>query len=306
MLYTRSMITGLHIEPTNICTLKCAACSRTHFISDWPKQWENHSLDVDDLLTFLDIDLDGMFIRLCGNYGDPIYHPDFEYFVQRLKSRKSTLEIVTNGSHKSRQWWEHLVRQLDHEDRVVFSIDGLPENFQQYRVNGHWPTISDAISVCVASPVQTTWKYIPFAFNEHCIDQARILSQSMGMDQFRVHKSNRFDRPETVIFQPRRDFTDDQTQNRVAFKKDQEQDINPRCAKGHEHYISAQGQYTPCCYIGEHHFYYKTIFGKNRSSYDIKNNTLTGLLELEQTKNFYQNILIDKHKVCQFSCARVD
>ena len=303
MLYTRYMITGLHIEPTNICTLKCPACSRTQFISDWPNQWQNHNLDVDDLLAFLDIDLKGMKILLCGNYGDPIYHPDFEYFVQRLKSRKSTLEIVTNGSYKSRQWWEQLVKHLDDEDRVVFSIDGLPENFQKYRVNGHWPTISDAISVCAASQVQTTWQYIPFAFNEHFIDQARVLSESLGIDKFVVHKSNRFDRKETMIFQPRQDFTNQQTQNRLAFKKNQEQFISPRCSTGDQHFISAQGQYTPCCFIAEHNFYYKTIFGKDRSFYDIKNKTLTEILQQAKTQNFYQNIQIDKPKVCQFSCS---
>lgn len=302
LLYTH-MITGMHIEPTNICTLKCPGCSRTQFISDWPNRWQNHSLDVDDLLVFLDIDLKGVLLNLCGNYGDPIYHPNFEYFVQRLKANGARLQIITNGSHRSAQWWTNLVRHLDIHDHVMFSIDGLPGNFQQYRINGDWPTISDAISICVDSPVTTTWKYIPFSFNEHCIEQARILSESMGIDKFAISKSNRFDRPDTVIFRPSQDLTHGQTQNRIEFKQNREQQIQPKCQQGGEHFISAQGYYMPCCFVGEHRFYYKTVFGRDQSSYDIRNHTLTEILQQNQTKNFYQNILSDKPKVCQFSCS---
>ena len=77
------MITGFHIEPTNICTLKCEGCARTRFIDQWPQHWHNHSLDIDQLLNFLDVDLSTKTIKLCGNYGDPIYHPDFINFVKK-------------------------------------------------------------------------------------------------------------------------------------------------------------------------------------------------------------------------------
>ncbi len=85
------MISGLHIEPTNICTLKCPGCARTRFLDQWPQHWKNHSLDVDQLLKFLDIDLSNLDIVLCGNYGDPIYHPDLIDFVTKLSSDTHTL-----------------------------------------------------------------------------------------------------------------------------------------------------------------------------------------------------------------------
>jgi organic radical activating enzyme len=99
---------GLHIEPTNICTLKCPECSRTKFLDKWSNHWKNHSLDVDQLLNFLDIDLNQVPILLCGNYGDPIYHPDFINFVAKLKQKGAVLQIVTNGSYKKESWWEEL------------------------------------------------------------------------------------------------------------------------------------------------------------------------------------------------------
>jgi hypothetical protein len=40
---------GFHIEPTNICTLKCPRCARTKFIEKFPQKWKNSNLDLQDL-----------------------------------------------------------------------------------------------------------------------------------------------------------------------------------------------------------------------------------------------------------------
>ena len=117
-------ITGFHIEPTNICTLKCSGCARTRFIDQWPQHWKNHSLDINELLTFIDINLVGMKITLCGNYGDPIYHPNFIELVTRLKARGAVISMVTNGSYKTQEWWEQLVSNLTSNDTITFSVDG--------------------------------------------------------------------------------------------------------------------------------------------------------------------------------------
>ena len=96
------VVQGIHLEPTNICTLKCPGCPRTRFINQWPKNWKNHSIDTHALLRFLDIELSGVKISLCGNYGDPIYHPDLAGLVRGLKNRGAAISIVTNGGHRHR------------------------------------------------------------------------------------------------------------------------------------------------------------------------------------------------------------
>ena len=117
-------IDGFHIEATNICTLKCAGCARTRFINQWPQHWQNHSLDINQLLNFLDIDLTGRTILLCGNYGDPIYHPNFIEFVSKLKRAGITLLITTNGSYRTKSWWQELVSHLDSQDIIKFYENG--------------------------------------------------------------------------------------------------------------------------------------------------------------------------------------
>jgi MoaA/NifB/PqqE/SkfB family radical SAM enzyme len=303
-------VKGFHVEPTNICTLKCPGCSRTQFIEDWPGRWKNHSLSIDALDRFLDIDLSGKKITLCGNYGDPIYHPDLIGLVALLKIRGADIDIITNGSYRDRDWWHDLVSVMTQQDRIMFSIDGVPENFTQYRINADWRSIAVGIEVVVRSPVRTVWKFIPFAFNQDQIEIARELGQQLGIDDFLVTPSNRFDRPDTMIFRPDParaypDFVSSQLPYRIDHKQGKPSKVDPKCSDQMQHYISADGHYTPCCFIAEHRFYYASMFGKNKNCFNIVDQTLTQILSQPKTIEFYRSITSESPKVCQFSCPLV-
>lgn len=297
------LIKSLHIEPTNICTLKCAGCARTQFIRQWPNHWKNHSIDTDSLLKFLDIDLSQVRINLCGNYGDPIYHPDFLNLVQSLKSRRAPISITTNGSYRTAEWWENLTKEMDKQDSVIFSIDGLPNTFTQYRANADWPSIQEAIKICVAAGVRTVWKFIPFCFNQQDISTAQELSKDLGISQFTVVPSDRFDQ-DTDHLRPDPDLLGERwfAQQAIKTQATAINDVAPKCHKGHEHFISAEGYYCPCCYIADHRFYHKMFWGKDKRSYDIQHTTLTQLLARDQVMKFYQNIDKNPPLVCQYNC----
>ena len=292
-------IAGFHIEPTNICTLKCSGCARTRFIDQWEQHWHNHSLDVDKLLNFLDVDLSGMAVTLCGNYGDPIYHPDFINFVKKLKNQNVNLTIATNGSYKKPTWWQELVECLTDKDKITFSIDGTPENFTQYRVNGDWESIKLAIEVCTKSQVRTIWKYIPFSYNQKDIDDVEKLSRELGIDKFKIERSDRFDE-KTDYLKPDANYIGQNYQSQIKWKNSQTGTVAPRCQKGLDHFITADGFYSPCCFLADHRFYYKTPFGKNKKNYDITKTTLSEILNSKETVEFYQNL--QSHSGCQFNC----
>lgn len=293
-------ITGFHIEPTNICTLKCAGCARTRFIQQWPSHWKNHSIDPAALFKFLDIDLTGKKISLCGNYGDPIYHSDLVSIVKEFKNRGATVSIVTNGSYRSEDWWQELCKLFTDQDRVYFSIDGLPENFINYRVNADWESIKVGIDICASSKAKTIWKYIPFSFNQDDIDRARQLSSDLKMDFFRIECSDRFD-SKTDYLKPTDALIGTRYAQQVDFKNHAElRPINPKCSNCQEHYISAEGFYMPCCFIGDHRFYYKTQFGKHKKDFSIHGQTLSQILDQPAIIKFYQNL--NEHSVCQYNC----
>jgi len=295
------LVHGIHLEPTNLCTLKCSGCARTRFINQWPQHWHNHSVDVSDLMQFLDIDLRGLVVTMCGNYGDPIYHPDLLELIKAFKSQGAVLDIITNGSYRKQSWWQELTNKLSSDDSVTFSIDGIPENFTQYRVNGDWKTIHDAINVCVESSCKTIWKFIPFSYNENNIQQARQLSMDLGMDQFKVDFSDRFDEV-TMHFKPNEDKIAARWNNQQNWKQSiATQQLVPECQNGKMHYVSADGYYMPCCYTGDHRFYYKNEFGKNKRQYAIKDNTLSEILKKSVVGEFYDKLT--DHTVCQYNCG---
>jgi organic radical activating enzyme len=295
-------VTRFHIEPTNICTLKCSGCARTRFIEQWPQHWKNQSLDIDFLLDFLDIDLTGKKIVLCGNYGDPIYHPDFINFVKKLKSRSVVLSINTNGSYKNQEWWRELVTNLDSNDHIIFSVDGTPENFTQYRMNADWESIKIGMDVVANSECDSSWKYIPFAFNQFDIDQVKQLSQDIGIKQFYVELSDRFDE-KTKDLMPDMSLLGSRYIVQTKWKStDSVLKVNPKCYSGQEHFVTAEGYYSPCCYLADHRFYYKTQFGKNKKQYSIRNHTLTEILQQPQTIDFYRTL--DQQPGCQYNCPK--
>lgn len=298
-------INGLHIEPTNICTLKCPECSRTKFIDQWPQHWKNQSLDINELLRFLDIDLNQLPILICGNYGDPIYHPEFIDFVSRLKEAGALLHIVTNGSYKKNTWWRDLCSVLTEQDIVQFSIDGSPENFTQYRINGDWESIKIGIKECVSARCQTEWKYIPFEYNIKTIKETEQLSKNLNIDRFILRSSNRFNADTSLHLKP----TDTQYirntyQSQVKWVNSSNKNfsVNPECYNNKSHYISAAGYYSGCCKISDFSFYYKSHFGKNRLNYNIQNTTITEVLSRLDTLKFYDSIMTNPEHGCQFNC----
>lgn len=298
-------VEGFHIEPTNICTLKCSGCARTRFINQWPQHWKNHNLEVSELMRFLDIDLNGITINFCGDYGDPIYHPNFIQMVSQIKDRGANVSITTNGSYKKPEWWKELCSILTTTDQIRFSIDGLPDSFTQYRENADWKSIQSGIITCVKSQIRTVWKFIPFEFNQTEIEQARALSQSLGMAEFLLDRSDRYD-DQTAHLIPAQELVGARKSAQDQFRQQNTVVIEPKCYVGREHFITATGHYAPCCYVADHRFYYKTQFGKNKSGYDIRSYTFSELMAQEKTQEFYQTIESSTPGVCQFNCPKVD
>jgi MoaA/NifB/PqqE/SkfB family radical SAM enzyme len=295
---------GLHIEPTNMCTLKCPRCSRTKFIEKFPKQWTNKNLNLDHLKSFLDIDLTGKVMNLCGNYGDPIYYDQLFGMIKFFKDQKCSVGLATNGSYKTKEWWQQLVSLLDKDDVITFAIDGTPDNFTKYRVNADWESIQQGIKIVTNSTVKSVWQYIPFSFNEDNIDQVTQLSEELGFDEFLIMPSDRWAGDDDWLLSSKYNKTF-RSDNIISWKVENQRDmeIDPKCKiENNQHFISADGFYMPCCYAGDYSFYYKTEFFKNQDLYDISKTTITKVLT--NLKDFYSNLEDAKLNYCTFNCPK--
>lgn len=310
---------GFHLELTNICTLKCPRCPRTNFLDKFKiKNWKNENLNLNDLKKFLDIDISGLGFNLNGNYGDPIYYPDLFELIKYIKSRNGIVKISTNGSYKSKQWWDELGSLLETNDVINFSIDGTPENFTQYRVNGDWPSIEQGIKSIVQSRAQTVWKHIIFRYNENTIEQAKTVSDSLGVDNFVIVNSDRWE--EGDYLKPLNYYAEVPNTTKFAIHNGNREtpiqlwktqnarniEIDPFCKKINTmHFISADGYYMPCCWAGDYRFYYQSDFYKRKDQYNISNVTLSQLLVNSKLLEFYDTIETTKPNFCTFNCPKI-
>lgn len=180
---------NLHVGLTNRCRLECLECPRNTEAAKYIHKM--FDIEIEKFRKFL-THCEPEHILFCGNWGDPIYAHGFLDLIKNLKTSFSDLAISihTNGSGKREEWWTSLIELLGNNDKLIFSIDGTPDNYFKYRVNSTWDSVELAIKTCVNAKkhfkksVSIEWKYIVFSFNENTIDEAYRLSQTLGFDKF--------------------------------------------------------------------------------------------------------------------------
>lgn len=180
----------LELEVTSKCTLSCPQCPRVKQVKD-RDFWDNGGIDADVLLNAIDDVVKQVYFG--GSYGDAIYHPDIIRIMQGLKDKKITFSLDTNGSYVKEQTWNEMADLLDLQDIVTFSVDGPPDNFTDYRVNGDWPTIERGIRALTSKGKSVRWKYIVFKYNSSYQDikAAYDKARELGVKQFMLVHTKR-------------------------------------------------------------------------------------------------------------------
>lgn len=140
-------------------------------------------------------------------------------------------------------------------------------------------------------------------FNQDQIESARQLSKDLGIDEFEVSYSDRFDST-TEHLKPTVEFLGERYQQQQNWKQGASVGVWPKCSTGQEHYITASGHYVPCCYLADYRFYYKTQWGKNKTHYEIRNRKLSEILAQSAVIEFYQTL--DQQQACQYNCPTTE
>lgn len=293
-----------HIEPTSKCILECPLCDRTWFYKKFKKR-ELHEINVDDLLNFFAGK--GYDITMCGNNGDPIYHSKFHELCSRLKEIGCAIKIVTNGSKKSKQWWEKLSNILDNRDSIVFSIDGLQDTNQIYRINSDFDSIMTGFEI-IKDTVKTIWKFIPFRHNQHQIEDAKKMALEKGFNEFELERSARWWEKDLM---PDKEFVDMQYQHQhnVLHDKKISGQMKPKCFKDdmpvNGLYIDSAGDFYACCWQGLYGFRHKDIFNPKSKRFNIKNNSVSSITTNADVKKFFTNTknYDSASKCCKMYCG---
>jgi len=184
-----------HIEPSSRCTLKCSRCPR----AEVPESLLNRQLTLKFFKEQLGADTIKNIkkITFCGNDGDPIYCTELLDIINWIKSVNDNLSIViiTNGSYKSKDWWNELAHILTDKDEINWSLDGWDQGSnEQYRVNCDWESIQLGINTFFTNNKSTyrVWSTIGFRFNQDHIPNMIDLASNQGFDLFQLTKSTKF------------------------------------------------------------------------------------------------------------------
>jgi len=236
-------ISVLHLESTDVCQAACPLCAReTDPLFD--KNEKNH-LTYQQIIDCFPEDrikqLEKMF--MCGNYGDPAAgkHTLDIYKNFRLLNPTITLGMNTNGGIRNKEWWAELAGLFNQTyDYVVFSIDGLRDTNHLYRINVNWDVMMENISAFIENGGSAHWDMLIYQHNQHQVEEAKQLADSMGFTWFRAKVSKR---PETATIKYPVNWKTPTTSTSGSIK----------CAalKDKSVYIDARGNIKPCCWLGE-------------------------------------------------------
>lgn len=184
---------SLELEITSVCTLACPGCSRVN-TAHKKDLWDKGHIDFDTISSIIK-NSEFKSYHLIGCYGDAIYHPKFWEVVQVLQQEDKHWMVHTNGSSRSRKWWEQsydIEFKDEHRNNFCFAIDGLEDTNNVYRINSKWKTIITGLEVMSKHPTppKLTWRWLDFPYTRHQQEEAKMIAEDYGM-HFEVHPSFR-------------------------------------------------------------------------------------------------------------------
>ena len=296
---------SFHIEPTSKCTLECPLCDRTWFYETFKKR-NLHEINIDHIVKFVGVNAE---VSMCGNNGDPIYHSEFLELCKKFKDNNCRLSISTNGSAKTETWWQKLKSILNNDDCITFALDGLEDTNHLYRKNAKWDSIMTAVKILKDNDFKMIWQFIPFKHNQHQIHDASNLSKELGFDEFKLLPSNRWLGNKELM--PDKEYTDNyhEHQKAVLIDKNYEAGMEPNCLKNelpsNNLYIDSEGDFYPCCWMGTYRYRYKSVFSPKQKQFNIKDNTLSQILEKNNIKDFFDSTkqFTSAHECCKIQCG---
>ncbi len=264
MLYN-AYLKSLHIELSSHCNASCLGCSRTSEFSEKahlpisPKNLELENIKnifKDESVKKVD------WVYLCGNLGDPLASPLFKeaLFIIFEHLPKTRVSVHTNGSIGSQSLWRSLGSEFkDYNLKIVFSIDGLADTNQQYRVGVPWNAIMANAKAYIDNGGHAIWKFIKFPHSSHQITEAQRISQEMGFKEFQIREPYDQDRvPGKSSLESIKEFKSEYRPYKDAttsellrhFSKKGKETIKCQAKEAQQIYIDSFGKAYPCCWLG--------------------------------------------------------
>lgn len=271
---------------TTRCNLRCKFCNRQLF--DYHPKKTDISIDVLRKIYTPDFVDQLKKVIICGSWGDPIFYPNLEEFLDLLDNK---FTISTNANMKNSKWWYEFGKKYN--GNVTFAIDGV-KTYSKYRIGGSFQKAFRHMESFINGGGTASWQYILFRYNEgEDYEKAKELAKKTG-----VKIDMRFSHTYTDEYQKPEYFEEQRIKR-------------PWCMVPNRHQISIDtfGDVTPCCHtrpsklMRQQNFdnYLFAKYIKDRKNINLYYSTLENILNSEFFNYFIRNY--KTLSVCQRSCG---
>lgn len=234
-MWTIDTIEWIDIELTSFCNIECKGCLRVQ------------SKHADKFInkTYLDLNMikekfqKSMFpnikiINFCGSIDEPTTHPQFFEIIEHFADWGAHINIATNGSLRTTQWWEKLASILPKSHKVTWGIDGADEVSEIYRKGSNFKKVESNFRAFNRAGGKSIWQFIVFEHNEHQLEAAKTIAKEEGFADFKVIISHRKD-----------------TQGITHKKVETEQSSCISCKYSNQKriFVNHMGNVIPCCHL---------------------------------------------------------
>jgi len=179
LFFKRATEKRLNIDITYRCPLECLRCERQTSFRNKNLRVPGRDLTLEEFNKIINF---FPKISFCGQYSDPIHHPQFIDFLKLCKEKNIVVEVHVASSFKSKEFFIEAFNAYPKAE-WIFGIDGLPENSHLYRVNQDGNKLYDIMleskKILISKPV---WQYIIFKHNENDINTAMNKAKQDGVD----------------------------------------------------------------------------------------------------------------------------
>ena len=275
-----------HVELTTRCNARCPMCPRNYRGFDYNSGYPLCELSKEDFQRIFTPEIcknlrhppfpnNGFAhqpvhwygVNLNGNLGDFSLARDALDIVRYLVDHDVLVNINTNGSTRSQDWWSQLALP---GVTVGFALDGLEDTHHLYRVGTDWHKVIANAKALIAAGGQAIWRFAPFDHNRHQEEQCRQLANELGFVKFENIWDGRdqgpvYDRDGKLShwLGPADPYpvgsAQEMIQHHVKWfdptttQLEQDQDhavITCSHLRFEEIYVAADGSVWPCCYLG--------------------------------------------------------
>lgn len=162
------MIRQVNLDITHRCTLQCPRCQRVFYNGKPPGR--DMTFDEFEKVLFY-----YPSVVLCGQRGDPIFHPQLPKFLHQAHEQSVSIEVFTAATGKPLEWYIQCFEANKHAT-WYFGIDGVPEDSHLYRINQNGEKLFEAMVLARELGLNVVWNYLVFKYNEDDVEYCRQLA----------------------------------------------------------------------------------------------------------------------------------